>query len=78
MVSDLFSTRFDLMAPVPNAATLATDAVNRDKFLPNPRYAVRGGGSQGFRAAMALYEFVGRFMGMSLRTRLGLPFDFAP
>jgi hypothetical protein len=77
MVSDLFSSHLDLMLPCPNATTLATDAVNRDKMLPNPRYATRTG-SQSSRSIMALYEFIGRFMGMSLRTRLGLPFDFAP
>lgn len=66
IMEDLFSTRFSLLIPCPNAAMRAGD--NSAAFVPNPRH----------RSALAMeqLEFVGKLMGLSLRFKSSLPFRF--
>jgi E3 ubiquitin-protein ligase HERC2 len=64
-VEDLFSPHFDLFAPCPNARHAAGQ--NNEKYVPNIRH--------NGMLAMAQLRFVGRLMGMSLRTHLCLPFE---
>jgi hypothetical protein len=65
MVDDLFSGALDLLIPSPNAAHGVH--IDNDKFIPNPRYA-------GTAVAISMLEFLGKLMGVSLRTNLCLPF----
>jgi hypothetical protein len=44
--------------------------MNCEKFVPNPSYTST--------TTMEMYEFVGKLMGMSIRTKLLLPFEFPP
>jgi hypothetical protein len=82
MVDDLFSPRLDLLLPCPNAqaAAVGIDAVNAGKYLPNPAYAARGGGGGAAAAVQQrvhpMFVFLGQFMGMSLRTKSLLAFEF--
>lgn len=94
ITEDLFSERFDLFIPVPNARATATqadavaaaaaaasagssgaagDASDTGKYVPNPKYGRSAGLAQ---RAMPMYTFVGQLMGLSLRTRIMLPFEF--
>ncbi|CAM9132749.1 unnamed protein product [Phaeothamnion confervicola] len=67
IVEDLFSpSNLDLLSPCPNA--LHGLHVNTDKYVPNPRH-------RGDPLAAAMLEFVGKLMGVSLRTHLCLPFQ---
>lgn len=63
---DLFSPRFDLLIPCPNAINGL--AVNTGSYLPNPAHKTP--------LATSMLEFLGRFMGLSLRTKAFLPFAF--
>ncbi|KAG5176468.1 hypothetical protein JKP88DRAFT_196590 [Tribonema minus] len=62
VTDDLFSPRFALFAPCPNARHAT--GLNGEKYVPSA-------------SALALQQlaFVGRLMGISLRTRLALPFE---
>lgn len=66
MVDDLFSDRFNLLLRVPNAKKAYK--INTNSYLPNSTHRTP--------LALSMLEFVGRFMGMSLRTKACLPFDF--
>ena len=66
IIEDLFNDHFTLLQLCPNA--LHAVHVNFDKYLPNPRHA----GPLGLQ----MFEFIGRLMGMSLRAKLCLPFEF--
>lgn len=68
MVDDLFSDRLDLLLPCPNAAR--GHRANTNSYLPNAAYD----GSH--PSAVSQLEFLGRLMGMSLRTKAFLPFAF--
>ena len=67
MVEDLFSDTIDLFKKAPNA--LHDINLNRDKFVVNPAYDVGQN-----HIGKGMYEFVGKLMGISLRTNLSLPF----
>ena len=66
IIDDLFSERFDLLIPCPN--NKRGDKVNSDAFIPNPAYQTP--------LALSMLEFVGRMVGMSLRTKAALSFAF--
>ena len=71
IVEDLFSVgTFDLFVPCPNGVHDIN--LNKEKFVPNPKY--KGDCNT---SATAMYEFVGKMMGVSLRTNLSLPFHFS-
>ena len=65
MTDDLFSDHFDLLCPCPNARHVT--GLNTEKYVPSPRH--RSG------PALAQFEFMGRLMGISLRSQLALPFE---
>ena len=67
IVEDLFGSYFDLFISCPNAVHDVN--LNREKYLPNPAYSENA-------LALDMYEFVGKLMGVSLRTNLSLPFHF--
>ncbi len=64
MIEDLFSTRFNLFVPCPNAVHKSGD--NLGSYVPNPRHKTP--------LALEMLEFVGVLMGMSLRFKASLPF----
>ena len=66
MVEDLFSEHFSLLVPCPNAQHEVH--TNMDKFVPNPQHSDS--------LTMQMFEFIGKLMGMSLRVKLCLPFEF--
>ena len=77
VVDDCFSPRFNLLVPVPLPLALGGggggvggggggDDVR--KYMPNPVYAGDG------RAA-GMYDFLGKMMGVSMRSRMMLPFE---
>ena len=63
---DLFSSHLDLMLLCPIG--VREDGINTDKYLPNPKHTSP--------RTLGMYEFVGKLMGMSLRLKLCLPFEF--
>jgi HECT-domain (ubiquitin-transferase) len=65
ITDDLFSHHFDLLMPCPNAKHGAGQ--NNDKYLPNPQHCSP--------LALAQFAFVGKLMGISLRTRLCMSFE---
>ncbi|CAM9591597.1 unnamed protein product, partial [Scytosiphon promiscuus] len=65
MVEDLFSPDLDLLIPCPNGRHAVGQ--NNEKFVPNPQHSSP--------LALSMLRFVGRLMGLSLRTRLCLPFQ---
>lgn len=67
IMDDLFSaTKFNLLIPCAN--NRRAFKVNTDAFLPNPAHATP--------LALSQLEFVGRLMGVSLRTKATMPFFF--
>jgi hypothetical protein len=68
IVEDIFSEYFSLMILCPNGQHSVH--INMEKYIPNPRHTSP--------LALQMYEFIGKLMGMSLRTKLLLPFDFPP
>jgi hypothetical protein len=66
MIEDLFTEHFTLLVPCPNAQHEVH--TNMDKYVPNPQHADS--------LALDMFEFIGRLMGMSLRVKLCLPFEF--
>ena len=66
MVEDLFSDRFTLLLPCPNASRNAGDNVG--SFVPNPKHTSS--------LSQEMLVFMGRLMGMSLRFKATLPFLF--
>ena len=68
IVEDLFNGEIDLFVPCPNAKHDIN--LNRHLFLPNPKYARD-------KTALDMMEFIGKIMGVSLRTKLALPFLFS-
>lgn len=69
MVDDCFSQRFNLCLPCPNAARLEGET-NKDKFIPNPRHTSP--------MALDMFEFLGKLIGVSMRHKLYLVFEFPP
>ena len=68
MVSEVFSTELDLLVPTPNG--VAEEGTNMDKFLPNPnRFSPED---------LDAFEFLGVLMGISMRQKQYLPFEFPP
>lgn len=65
IVQDLFSENFSLLILCPNGQHAVH--VNTEKYVPNP--------SQTSPLALSMFEFMGRLMGMSLRSTLCLPFE---
>lgn len=69
IVEDLFDiNHFTLMILCPNGQHSVY--LNMDKYLPNPQHTSP--------LALQMMEFVGKLMGMSLRAKLALPFNFPP
>ncbi len=66
--SDLFASYFALNLPCPNRVHGQVD--NADRFVPNPR--------QTSPSALAMFEFVGKLMGIALRTKNYLEIGYAP
>lgn len=66
LFQDLHSPDFSLFVPCPNAVHMIS--TNTDKFLPNPKHTSP--------LALEMLEFVGKLMGISLRTKATLPFNF--
>lgn len=64
MVDDLFSPHFSLFVLCPNGQH--DTGVNRSMYLPNPKCTSP--------VATQMYEFVGKLLGISLRTRGDFPF----
>ncbi|CAM9093982.1 unnamed protein product [Chrysoparadoxa australica] len=65
MVEDLFSPHFDLLIQCPNGRH--STGQNHEKYVPNPQHSSP--------LALAQFQFMGNIMGISLRTRLCLPFE---
>lgn len=63
---DLFSPNFNLLLICPNGQHDVH--VNIDKYIPNPQ--------QTGPLALEMFEFVGKLMAISIRTKLYLPFEF--
>lgn len=68
IVEDVFSEHFNLLILCPNGVHQVH--MNMDKYVPNPRHTST--------LALQMYEFLGKMMGMSLRVKLYLPFEFPP
>ena len=68
IVEDLFSEHFNLLLLCPNGKHEVH--CNMDKFIPNP--------SLTDTTSLKMFEFIGRLMGMSIRVKLCLPFEFPP
>jgi hypothetical protein len=66
MVGDLHAPDFNLFLLCPNGVHKV--GTNLDKYLPN--------GAATSPLAIAMFEFVGKLMGVSLRTKATLPFNF--
>jgi hypothetical protein len=66
ILDDLFSERFSLLVKCPNAEKQYE--VNTNAYLPNATLRSP--------LALSMFEFVGRLMGLSLRTKACLPFAF--
>ena len=66
MVEDVFSDRFSLLMPCPNA--LRHSGENMSSYVPNPKHTSP--------RAMEMLVFLGRLMGLSLRHKSSLPFYF--
>lgn len=70
MCAELQSNQLPLFIPCPNAQ-LALEEVgigkNRDKYIPKP--------SSQSSLHLAMYEFVGKLMGIAIRTKAPLPLD---
>lgn len=69
IVEDLFCEHFDLLVLCPNAQQQVHS--NMDKYVPNPQHA-------GSKLVREMFEFMGRLMALSVRTKLYLPFEFPP
>jgi len=67
MVEDCFSSYFHLCIPCPNAAR-AEGETNKDKFVPNPK--------QTSPMSLEMFEFLGKLIGISMRHKLYLVFEF--
>eukprot|EP00903_Cladosiphon_okamuranus_P019656 g18070.t4 len=65
MVEDLFSPDLNLLMQCPNGRHAVGQ--NNETFVPNPQHSSP--------LALSMLRFVGRLMGLSLRTRLCLPFQ---
>lgn len=69
IVEDLFDVaHFSLMILCPNGQHSVH--LNMDKYIPNPQHTSP--------LALHMMEFVGKLIGMSLRAKLALPFNFPP
>lgn len=66
MVDDLFSAHFSLFVLCPNGQH--DTGTNRGMYLPNPKCTSP--------VAIQMYEFVGKLLGISLRTHGDFPFAF--
>ncbi|TMW66734.1 hypothetical protein Poli38472_014046 [Pythium oligandrum] len=66
MVDDLFSAHFNLFVLCPNGQH--DTGTNRGMYLPNPKCTSP--------VAIQMYEFVGKLLGISLRTHGDFPFAF--
>jgi hypothetical protein len=66
VVDDLFSDRFNLLIKTPNARK--GYKINTNSYVPNPAHRTP--------LALSMLEFCGRFMGLSLRSKACLPFEF--
>ena len=66
IVEDIFSESLNLCMLCPNGVHRVH--MNTEKYLPNPLY--------NSLAYLRMFEFVGKLMGMSLRAKLNLPFEF--
>jgi E3 ubiquitin-protein ligase HERC2 len=67
-VEEVFSKQLDLLLPTPNS--IAQDGMCTDKYLPNPERVSP--------EMLDAFEFLGRLMGISMRQKLYLPFEFPP
>ena len=66
IVEDLFSEHFNLLLLSPNGKHEVHS--NMEKYIPNPSFTDP--------LSIQMFEFIGRLMGMSLRVKLCLPFEF--
>lgn len=69
IVEDLLSEHFNLLLLCPNAQQAVHS--NMDKYVPNPHHASSP-------LALSMFEFIGKLMALSVRTKLCLPFEFPP
>jgi hypothetical protein len=69
---DLFSDRLNLMLPTPN--TRLSQGAAQGCYMPNPRFAH----PKAPERAQQMFALVGQLMGLSLRYRQSLPFQFPP
>jgi hypothetical protein len=67
-VEDCFSNHIDLFVPCAGNEKNGRERDSADKFVPNPKYA------RASPRIMAMYEFVGRLMGHSMRHKQYFPF----
>lgn len=67
VTEELCSTDFNLFVPVPNQRDHGTFG---ETFIPNPRHTSTRG--------LAMFEFTGKLMGISMRQKADLPFMFPP
>ncbi|RHX98063.1 hypothetical protein DYB36_003465 [Aphanomyces astaci] len=68
MVDDLFSTHFNLFLLCPNGQH--NTGLNRGMYVPNSKCTSP--------VAIQMFEFVGKLLGISLRTKGDFPFAFCP
>jgi hypothetical protein len=69
ITEDLFSEHFNLLLLCPNAQQAVHS--NTEKFVPNPQH-------NGSALATQMFEFLGKLMALSIRTKMYLPFEFPP
>ena len=67
-MEDLFTGHIDLFVPSPNAQS---EDNSEEMMIPNPCYNDNA-------EALQMYRFVGTLLGLSLRTKHLLPFEFSP
>ena len=75
IVEDLFSPDFNLLLLSKNGQHNVHN--NLDKFVPNPSHLPPFCKSS-VDTALEMFEFIGKLLGMSLRAKLFLPFEFPP
>jgi len=77
MVEEVQSDAVDLLKPCPNAR--AQHRLGTDAWVPNPLLLDPAHSPPALIArSTCMFEFLGRLVGLSLRTRAGLPFAFPP
>lgn len=73
IIEDLFSPDFNLLVLCKNGQHSVH--TNQEKYVPNPGYFLPQS-ARSSTTALEMFEFVGKLIGMSLRAKLCLPFEF--